>query len=454
MSYDIDMKKIFFIILCVFMATKVFAFDIVYPKTTVVKIDSASTFFIGSSSEPIFINDKPVTLHESGAFAYYVDLKEGVNQFVIKTETESKTYIVTRPKKLINKYNPQNFIEFPQKKYLIVNNPNSPLRSTPQNYGINRIAHLQENVLLVSDGEKAGFYRVVLNNDKKAWIEKYLVDTTDEFENAKVNNYECEENDEFIKVTFHLDKRVPYEISEGESVKLDLFNTENDFSFEIPYKKMFQTDKLMGYSGQYLGNDFILMVRKYPDINKRKPLKNIKIVIDAGHGGKELGAIGCLGDAEKDINLNISKYLEKELKSRGADVILTRKEDEYMGLYDRVKFANEHNAMFFISIHNNALPDSLNPIEHRGTSVYYYYPQAKNLANKILTEINEVAGTKNDNVHQESFAVVRNTNALSVLVEIGYLINPDDNFMIINSIFQKNCAKSIANGIEKFLLEK
>ena len=65
----------------------------------------------------------------------------------------------------------------------------------------------------------------------------------------------------------------------------------------------------------------------------------------------------------------------------------------------------------------------------------------------------EELGTQNDNIHQQSFAVVRNTGALSILIEIAYLINPYDNEMLINHDFQKNTAKSIANGIEKYLIK-
>ena len=115
---------------------------------------------------------------------------------------------------------------------------------------------------------------------------------------------------------------------------------------------------------------------------------------------------------------------------------------------------NKKDSMFLISIHGNALPDHLNPLEHKGTSIYYYYDQAKLLAANILVTMNQQLGTKNDKIRQGSLALVRNTNALSILIEVAYLINPEDNVLLIDPQFQKKCAKAIADGIENYLTQE
>ena len=130
---------------------------------------------------------------------------------------------------------------------------------------------------------------------------------------------------------------------------------------------------------------------------------------------------------------------------------MTRESDEKVPLKKRVEITNESDSSIFVSIHGNALPDNLNPLEHRGTSVFYYYPQSKGLAVSILNAINTQAGTQNDGVRQGSLAVVRNTNALSVLIELGYLINPEDNALLVNDKFREKCAKAIAQGISDYL---
>ena len=146
--------------------------------------------------------------------------------------------------------------------------------------------------------------------------------------------------------------------------------------------------------------------------------------------------------------------LATELKLRGANVIMTRYGDETVGLLDRVKKTNENEASVFISIHGNALPDNMDPNEHSGTSVFYYYPQAKPMAESILKSMTSQLPFADDQVRQGSFAVVRNTQAISLLIEVGYLINPSDNAFLINLEIQQNTGKAIADGIENFFVQK
>ena len=443
------MKKLWIFIFCIFIANSAYGFDIVYPKNNNITKKTPTTFFIGASKKPVKINGQNIKLHPTGGFAYFVNLKNGVNTFTFESEDKKETYTITR---LVNrgKITPPKLIDYNTDKYFIVTKDKSPLRSTPVDAGINRLAHLQEGVLLTSNGEKGNFYRIKLNN-KFGWINKNNVKETEKYTLAKLKNYDFKNTEDNYIFTFHLDKKVPYEITEGETITLKFYNTDKEHFFDFPYKRKTGTDKLFGYYGEYKDNDFILKIRKPPEINNKKPLKNIKIVVDPGHGGKETGATGCLGDKEKDIVLKISKHLEHELKSRGAKVIMTREHDKNVGLNERIDIANKNDAVIFVSIHNNALPDTLNPNEHRGTSIFYYYNQAKPLAETVLKTMTEELETQNDNIHQQSFAVVRNTGALSILIEVAYLINPYDNEMLINHDFQKNTAKSIANGLEKYL---
>ena len=232
---------------------------------------------------------------------------------------------------------------------------------------------------------------------------------------------------------------------------IKFFNVKDDYEMDFPTKEALGGRNLARYSGKYEGNDFVLKIRK-PPVIKRK-LHGLTITVDAGHGGSEVGSVSCLKDLEKDINLAIAKELELELKKRGAKVVMTRDDDTYVGLKDRVEKANEHDSTVFLSIHGNALPDGLDPNKSSGTSIYYYYEQAKPLAQELINTMTAELGINNDKVRQGSLAVVRNTNALSLLIEVAYMINPDDSVMLSNSEFQKNCAKAIADGLEKYFFE-
>ncbi len=130
---------------------------------------------------------------------------------------------------------------------------------------------------------------------------------------------------------------------------------------------------------------------------------------------------------------------------------MTRNEDIYLGLQDRVELTNKEDSVIFISLHGNALPDNMDPITNSGSEIYYYYPQARPLASYIMYHMLEETDTVNHGIKQASFAVIRNTNAVSILIEIGYLINPSDNAKILDNTFRNNTAKAIADGIEDFI---
>lgn len=179
----------------------------------------------------------------------------------------------------------------------------------------------------------------------------------------------------------------------------------------------------------------------------------MKITIDPGHGGNEFGAIGCLGDKEKDVNLSISQKLKEKLENAGAKVATTRIDDTAISLTKRVEISQNNKADVFISIHNNALPDFAAKSNRSGSSVYYFYPQSKELANRILDVLTGELCMNNDKVRQESFAVIRNTESPAVLIELGYMINPEDNAKLIDCDFQEKAADAILHGLENYFNE-
>lgn len=467
------MKKYFLLILIFLLNyTRAFALEIVYPKTNPVTINATSTFFIGSANptDTLKINDIEVKLSPSGAFAQVVPLCVGKNNFSIMSYPSHPSYscpcqknnaaanvginfVITRPEPVISTKKPPQLSE-----YQIINNfyvvkDNAPLRMSPVDSGINRLSHLPKGVRLSVNGEKSNFYRVYLNSQLSGWILKSDIEQKDcdnaNLKPAKLKEYKQREENDFCLYEFDLDEKTPFIVKEENGLMLQLFNINDQpdctYCLNIPEKKLF------GYDAYYDKNKFVLKIRKISDINTKKPLKGIKIAVDAGHGGKEFGAIGGFGDKEKDINLLIAKKLQKELAKRGAKLIMTRENDVEVSLSDRVKIAKEKDAALLISIHANALPDGADPQNNRGTSVYYYHNQAKPLAESILKSMTEKLGTQNDKVRQGSLALVRPTSSVSVLIEVAYIINPDDYALLLDTDFQTNCAKAIADGIENFI---
>lgn len=453
------MKKFILILGLLITSQRAFALNIVYPAYNAVTIGAASTFFIGSADtdKPLTINGKPVTIHPSGGFAYVVPLNTGKNTFTIKSGEEELNYVIMKPPAPpAGSYKPSEFKEFDSPKYASVTTDRAPLRTTPEDFGINRMAHLQKGLPLVLDGEKGNFYRVILGSGKSGWIWKGNIKLEDSGTSlAELKGYDYVDTDEFFIFVFHFDRMTPFELVENKPFLIKFYNVkdypDNTYVMDFPVEKSMKDGKLLGYSGQFSGTDFILKIRKPVITRDKQTLKNLRIAVDAGHGGSETGTTGCLGDKEKDVMLKFARELEAELKRRGADVIMTRTGDDTLGLTERVDVANSENALLFISLHGNALPDGKDPNANSGTGIYYYYNQAKPLADDILNEMTSQLGMNNDKVRQQSFSVVRNTNAPSILIEIGYMINPSDNAKMIDKEFQKATARAIADGIEKFI---
>lgn len=188
------------------------------------------------------------------------------------------------------------------------------------------------------------------------------------------------------------------------------------------------------------------------------PLVGKTIVIDVGHGGKDPGTL--TGDIlEKDINLKISKYLEKELIKKGANVILTRNGDYDLSspnasrrkksdFDNRIKIINNAHAFMYISIHLNYLEQK----EYYGPQVFYNKQNNnnKNIANIIQKELNSKLKTKRTTkkIPNTTYMYSR-LNVQGVLVECGFLSNYSEKQKLKNSDYQQKFAQYLANAIVK-----
>ncbi len=182
------------------------------------------------------------------------------------------------------------------------------------------------------------------------------------------------------------------------------------------------------------------------------------IVIDPGHGGLDNGAI-VKKVKEDELNLNISFALKNELESRGATVYLTRDDDHDLtnrdhhyskqdDMYLRVRKIDSYQPDLFISIHVNTSPVS----STWGSQVFYYQKSesSKMLADQIHQSMLKVTGSKK-NVETANFYVLKNTKASGVLIECGFISNPNERGQLTSKKYQEKLASSISDGIEQYL---
>lgn len=188
-------------------------------------------------------------------------------------------------------------------------------------------------------------------------------------------------------------------------------------------------------------------------------LKDKLILIDPGHGGPDPGAIGSKGTKEKDNSLAVALALNDILKQAGAKTILSRDSDispapdytEANDLDARVNIANATEPDLFISIHNNSFT---NP-EVQGTETFYSEdnPQAaasKHLAQCIQAASIDILNTSNRGVKEARFYVIRYTTMPAILLEVGFISNPQEEARLQNPIFQQNVAAAIFRGIYNY----
>ena len=175
-----------------------------------------------------------------------------------------------------------------------------------------------------------------------------------------------------------------------------------------------------------------------------------KIVIDAGHGGSDYGAIRE-GINEKDITLEITQRVDAILRSRGYKVALVRSDDTFVSLEDRVAFSEAQEPEIFVSIHVNSAVSN----DPSGIETHWYHDYSKDLAEVIHKHmIKQIPSSKDRGLFKSKFYVINHTTVPAVLCEIGFLSNPEERNELITESRKQKTAKAIAEGIIEYLRGK
>lgn len=237
----------------------------------------------------------------------------------------------------------------------------------------------------------------------------------------------------------------------------------------------------------------IFIAEKNDTLIKTKRKKHKKIVLDAGHGGKDCGAMSANLVCEKDIVLEVVKFLHKELKKRGYSVLLTRDKDIYIDLVGRTELANRKSADLFISVHANSIPKRSTSNAH-GIETYFLSTARSERARKVAEQENKddvnlmdyfskslllnslntqrlIVSNKlaidvqygmlqsirknypdvvDGGVREGPFWVLAGALMPSILIEIGYNSHAIESKRIQSKPYQKILAKGIADGIDSF----
>jgi len=352
---------------------------------------------------------------------------------------------------------------------------------------------------------------------------------------TNVKDIRLSSHDGYVRLVFDLDKSVDHSIftlNQPERIVLDLKNTkmvhgmvdrvgansmirrirsgvQNNDDLRVVFDLQAEVKPrsfLLGPSAKS-GHRLVLDLhteKASPAVTKKtgttkKQLRDVIIAIDAGHGGRDPGATGKKGTKEKTVTLQMAQRLQKKInQQKGMKAVLTRKNDRYMRLRDRIHKARDNHADMMISLHADSFPDP----RARGSSIYALSVDgatsetAKLLAEKenaadmlfgdvnlavedemvkevlfdlsltgniqssldigdeILQQIKSVNRVHKKQVQQAGFAVLKAPNIPSVLLEAAFISNPREEKNLKSSAHQKKVANAVSKGVANYFARK
>ena len=334
---------------------------------------------------------------------------------------------------------------------------------------------------------------------------KKLFSVNDLIEITKSNNFI---NDKTQKVVFYVDNKkikisnqVAFIEIEDNLFQLSSEAVNENGVYYLPTESFFGIiQNLSDSSIKYTNNEIRFtsissdkkIITKNVDLqNEKKKWEFKTIVIDAGHGGKDPGAVGYRGTKEKDIALDVAKRLEKKLsKNMNVKVIMTRDEDVFLRLSERTKIANDNKGSLFISIHTNAAEDrrasgfetfliGLNKNEYaakvaaRENAVLdlegsankdlsgedliqatmaqaSFAAYSETFADLVQKEIKKRVQSKDRGVKQAGFVVLARASMPNVLVELGFISNPAEEKKLRSPQYREQLATAIYRAVEQY----
>ena len=324
-------------------------------------------------------------------------------------------------------------------------------------------------------GASGDYYRTRLKDDTVYLIRKDAVRTVEDREIVESSPawLMLSETDERMRLRITTTDRIPFHVKDhSRRIELDLYGIGEVFpasetleavkdikleSLRGEYADAVRLtvelkEELTGFKCHWDGTHLILDIFKPPSVSKDFPLEGKVIVVDPGHGGTDLGALGPADLHEKDVVLEMSLLLKGMLEDEGAQVIMTRTQDKDVNLYERPLDLGEVNADFFISVHTNAHAQGAPAVDLHGLMTLYDYAHNERVARIMMDRLASDTKLPEFRVWMRKLAVLRHPEVPSVLVEAGYLKHPQDNWHVLHPAGQEELARAMKEGIKDYFL--
>ncbi len=340
--------------------------------------------------------------------------------------------------------------------------------------GSAKMGYVDTAVLLKVVDSSNNLYKVQLSKYHTAYVFKSDVKIDSAFVERPfylMNNWiEKIGKDNYDTLAISMDERLPYKSwmeIEPSKIMIDVYGTASNtnwitqFSSAKEIKNVYfnqieddvvritielQHKQHWGYTIYYAGKRLMILVKKQPQVLQ---IQKLKIAIDAGHGGTNMGAQGITSMVyEKNYTILFAKALEKYLKTMGVgNIIMTRTTDTNFGNTDRVLWLQQQQPDLLISLHLNSSEDS----NVKGSSTYYKDIGFRSLSTSLLKRMTAIGMDEYGNTGNFNFLLSQETDFPSALLEIGFLSNRSEEKKILSSKFQSQVAKQIYLGIVDFL---
>lgn len=392
---------------------------------------------------------------------------------------EANTSLTTAEYILKNSFSVKNETDFPK---LITTNKNSLLTYTlaPIRLGAPLRNELPKDVILKCNGIFGDYYRVRLNDTEEGYINSEYVKELPvniplpSYYINPISTYPTATGD-VVKIPFL--ENVPFDVYPDpyqNRIVINLYGVKTSstwiihksnlrFIEEITWQQVdketyrifvnLKSSKIWGYELKPNGKELLFKL-KYPpvfNLKNEKPLKGIKISIEAGHGGSNSGAVSLSGIKEKDINLKLSLMLGKLFKKHGAEVLQVRDTDKDMLLLEKRDIATNSDANIHFSIHANSSEPENEFLGTSGTCTFYHNPFWAKLAETVFDKLVELNLKPFGSVGSFNYRVTRMSEMPSILVEQAFMSNAEDDEKLADENFRAKMAQKIYDGLINYL---
>ena len=212
------------------------------------------------------------------------------------------------------------------------------------------------------------------------------------------------------------------------------------------------TDPIWGYTVEYADGTTQVILKKSPVRSTEfgHPLAGVTVLLDAGHGDQDSGAMGAAGygaPVEKDVNLALTLATKYRLEQLGATVQTIRTDDSFLSLEERNEAITTGQPDFFIAIHHNSVDLTVDANRHTGTECYFFYEAGRTLAETLVDKVTGATGRPSRGAMWGYYYVTRNTTCPAVLLETGFMVNPTEYEQVTSEAQLWNAADAIARSV-------